>query len=101
MEDTAVNAQPFSCLVALPLGRVEVKIDRRGLALSARGGFEAIWSHEPDTPALSAEDFRLQVKEHLRRVALHEEGREPPGIVLNLATHQLLEDVGGWCRLNM
>ena len=41
-------ATPFACTVALPLGTVEVRIDRRGLGLGDRGGFDARW---PDPAA--------------------------------------------------
>lgn len=100
MDDASADTAPFSCVVALPLGRVAVTVDRRGLALSARGGFEAHWAEDRPGSDLAPEAFRLRVREHLRRVARHEEGREPAGIVLNLAAHQLLDDVQGWCRLN-
>jgi hypothetical protein len=85
-------------VVNLPLGVVLVKLNRDGLELSDRGGFEATWTtHES---ALSQDDYRKLVKEHLRVVYKKQTGQEPPSITLNLASHQLLDDLSGWSKLN-
>lgn len=96
-------ADPFACRVALPLGRVAVRVDRRGLGLGDRGGFDARWDDgddDGDGAPLTPEAFRLRLREHLRAIERRERDREAPRIALNLAAHQLIEDVGGWCRLN-
>jgi hypothetical protein len=92
-------ADPFVCRVALPLGTVEVRVDRRGLGLGDRGGFDARWADGGGEP-FTAEAFRLRAREHLRAIERGERGRAAPKVALNLASHQLLEDVGGWCHLN-
>ncbi len=105
----AVGAHPIERIVAFPLGRVHVAVDRRGLALGARGGFDARWASgdaPPDPRDASAlperdrEAFRLEVRAHLRAVARLETGRSPTRPSLNLAAHQLVDDVEGWTRLN-
>ena len=96
-------------VVRLPLGAVNVLLERRGLRLEDRGGFEACWLPEqpgqaPEADAvlaaLDTEAFRLQVKDYLRELYRQAEGRDPSPITLNLASHQLLEDVIGWSKLN-
>lgn len=96
----SVGAEPFERVVALPLGRVRVRLDRRGLGLGDRGGFEASWAEDETGEDLDPEGFRQRVKEHLAAVCLVEQGREAPKVTLNLASHQLVEDVIGWTRLN-
>jgi hypothetical protein len=98
-------ATPFACRVAFPLGSVVVRVDRRDLGLGDRGGFDAHWD---DTPGdvqggapLTLEAFRLRLRSHLQAIERCERGREAPKVALNLASHQLLDDVGGWCRLNV
>lgn len=104
MTDAGVGAASWERLVALPLGTVRVRVDRRGLGLGERGGFEAAWAPDPapdpETPPISREAFHRLVREHLRAVARLEQGRTPPKITLNLAAHQLVDDVEGWSRLN-
>ncbi len=87
-------------LVRLPLGLVWVRLERMGLPLEERGGFETRWAESERGEALEPEAFRLAAKAELRRACLEREGREPPTIPLNLASHQLLEDLVGWSRLN-
>ena len=96
-----VNA-PLTHLVKAPLGIVAVTLDRRGVGLGERGGFEARWASqdEADEEVLGLEPYRRVVKAHLKEVYLEEEGREPPGITLNLASHQLIDDLTGWTKLN-
>ena len=96
-----VNA-PLEHSVKAPLGVVVVTLDRRGIGLGERGGFEARWaSQEVDKrEVLELEAYRRVVKAHLKEVYLDEEKREPPGITLNLASHQLIDDLTGWTKLN-
>lgn len=94
---------PLEHLVDAPLGRVVVMLDRWGLELEARGGFEARWATGEDKARITAmplEGYRTVVKEHLREVYRQQVGREPSGIVLNLASHQLVDDLVGWTKLN-
>ena len=86
-------------IVQFPLGCVEVALERRGLALGDRGGFEACW-FEGNVEALEPESFRRLVKLHLQEVYLEQEKTEPASVILNLTSHQLLEDLIGWTKLN-
>ena len=86
-------------LVHLPLGVVLVKLDRRGLGLGERGGFEARWA-DSETGVMGLEAYRAVIKEHLKEVYRQQEGGEPGGITLNLASHQLIDDLVGWGKLN-
>jgi hypothetical protein len=86
-------------LVELPLGRAEVELEREGLELEARGGFDARWSRE-EGEATSLEAFRLLAREHLEKVYRQQHGRKPPRIPLNLASHQLADDLVAWSKLN-
>lgn len=86
-------------LVRLPLGLVKVELERSGMDLGRRGGFEAHWATN-DTDALSPEAYRNFAKQHLREVYEREEGIQPSNITLNLASHQLLDDLIGWSKLN-
>jgi hypothetical protein len=89
-------------LVALPLGQVLVRLDRSDLDLAERGGFEARWADREthDLEALEPEAYRSLVKAHLAEVYRLREGRGPPGITLNLASHQFIDDLIGWSKLN-
>ena len=87
-----------SHLVRFPLGTVLVKLDRRGMALADRGGFEAFWADED--AAMSQESYRGLVKQHFHEVYIESEGCEPPKIALNLASYQLIDDIIGWTKLN-
>ncbi len=91
--------ETLTSVVKLPLGTVVVKLNRDGLELGDRGGFEAAWVISEENP-LSQEDYRNSIKEHLREVYKKQTGQEPPSITLNLASHQLLEDIVGWSKLN-
>lgn len=88
--------------VDTPLGRVRVRLVREGLVLSERGGFEAAWVQggEPETEVLSLEAFRSLVKSRLRALYVEEHGFAPNTVTLNLASHQLVDDVLGWTKLN-
>lgn len=85
--------------VACPLGVVAVVLERSDLDLGERGGFEARWADEEDG-ALSLELFRQAVKAHLRECYRRRHGSDPGNIALNLASHQLVDDLIGWTRLN-
>ena len=92
-------SEPLEHLVRLPLGVVLVKLERRGLSLGERGGFEARWAEEKGE-VLGLEPYRKIVKEHLREIYRRQEGGEPGGVTLNLASHQLIDDLVGWSKLN-
>jgi hypothetical protein len=83
----------------VPLGVVSVTLSRYGLELGDRGGFEAAWARSDET-ALTQEEYRAVVKEHLREVYKTQTGQEPPNVTLNLASHQILDDIIGWSKLN-
>jgi hypothetical protein len=85
-------------VVKLPLGVVVVELNRDGLELSDRGGFVARWAGEAD--GLEPQEYRGTIKEHLREVYKMQTGQEPPTITLNLASHQLIDDIAGWSKLN-
>ncbi|UCH24336.1 MAG: hypothetical protein JSV66_10285 [Trueperaceae bacterium] len=89
-------------LVALPPGPVRVRLDRSELNLAERGGFEACWAGEEtnDLEVLEVDAYRSLVKAHLAEVYRLREGQDPPGITLNLASHQLIDDLVGWSKLN-
>ena len=92
---------PLVHFVKLPLGSVVVTLDRRGMGLGERGGFEAQWASQGENEQmLGLEAYRRIVKAHLKEVYLEEEKREPPKITLNLASHQLIDDITGWTKLN-
>ena len=92
---------PLEHLVKAPLGTVIVTLDRWGMGLGERGGFGARWA-TPDEGqrVLGLEAYRRLVKAHLKEVYLEQEQREPPNITLNLASHQLIDDLTGWTKLN-
>jgi hypothetical protein len=86
-------------VVKVPLGVVEVKLNRQGLELSDRGGFEVRWSDNVSN-ALILDDYRAVIKIHLKEVYKILTGQEPPSITLNLASHQIVDDIVGWSKLN-
>jgi hypothetical protein len=86
-------------VVKLPLGGVVVQLNRDGLELGDRGGFEVRWA-EDEADALTLEDYRGIVKTHLQDVYKIQTGQELPSITLNLASHQIIDDVVGWSKLN-
>ena len=83
-----------------PLGVCAVTLERTGLDLGDRGGFEARWASPEKGTALELERFRERVKDHLRVVYRETHGRDPGAVALNLASHQLIDDLVGWTRLN-
>ena len=85
--------------VALPLGTVLVTLDRTGLGLGRRGGFTAEWA-ETSTTSLTPEAYRREAKRHLQEVHRQQEESDPPHVILNLASHQLVDDLIGWTKLN-
>ncbi|MCA9839678.1 MAG: hypothetical protein KC422_22415 [Trueperaceae bacterium] len=85
-------------IVKLPLGLVKIRLERTGLNLADRGGFEAEWVNKG--LALSEESFLAIVKKYLKELYLQQQYKEPSAIMLNLAAHQLLDDLKGWCKLN-
>ena len=94
---------PLVHLVKATLGVVVVTLDRRGMGLGERGGFEARWAMLEEREAqevLGLEPYRRLVKAHLKKVYSAQEKGEPPNIALNLASHQLVDDITGWTKLN-
>lgn len=102
--DTTDNdEQPLVHVVRLPLGDAVVTLDRRGLALDARGGFEARWAEAREKQthtAIQPEAYRAIVKNHLSAVYQTLRQRDAPTVSLNLASHQLIDDLVGWSKLN-
>lgn len=86
-------------VVRLPLGTVKVRLERNDKNLGQRGGFEAQWA-DAERDTLSTEAYRQLAKAHLKDVYKQNEGGEPSPITLNLASHQLLDDLIGWSKLN-
>lgn len=89
-------------LVALPPGLAEVRLNRWGLDLAERGGFDAVWAEEAELAreVLTLEAYRLLAKRHLREVYRSAHGRDPAATLLNLASHALSDDLVGWSKLN-
>jgi hypothetical protein len=88
-------------LVRTPLGVCEVNLAREGLDLDARGGFEARWATEYDEAGVvGLEPYRRLVKTYLADLYKERHGQEPGSVTLNLASHQLIDDLVGWTRLN-
>jgi hypothetical protein len=81
------------------MGRIaEIRLNRDSLDLTDRGGFEARWVEDGD--AIDIEVFRHQLKSYLNELYKTRYGQDAPTVTLNLASHQLLDDVMGWGRLN-
>lgn len=96
-------AVPLVHLVRVPLGDVMVTLDRSGLALDARGGFDARWADATERQtltALSPEAYRAIVKDHLSAIYRTLRQRDAPTVSLNLASHQFIDDIIGWSKLN-
>ncbi len=91
--------ETLTSVVKLPLGVVIVELNRAGLELSDRGGFTARWT-EDSANALTLEEYRAIIKNHLQEVYKHQTEQQPPNITLNLASHQILDDIIGWSKLN-
>ena len=88
-------------LVRTLLGIVRVTLNRVDLDLGERGGFEARWATDSEeAEVLGLEAYRAVVKLYLAELYRHRHGRAPGTVTLNLASHQLLDDVGGWAKLN-
>ena len=85
-------------VVKLPLGTVRVRLERDGLGLGERGGFEAQWVEGEE--GLEPEAYRDIVKAHMASVYKRQTGRTPSKVPLNLASHQLMDDLIGWSKLN-
>lgn len=85
--------------VRTTLGVCEVKLARDGLDLDERGGFSARWA-EADGETLDLEAYRRVVKAHLADLYRARHGRDPGSVTLNLASHQLIDDLVGWTKLN-
>ena len=88
-------------LVRTPLGVCEVTLERQGLDLGERGGFSAEWADSyAEAEVLPLEDFRRLVKAQLRELYRARHGSDPGSVTLNLASHQLIDDLTGWTKLN-
>jgi hypothetical protein len=88
-------------LVRTPLGVCEVSLAREGLDLGARGGFEARWATGYDeAEVVGLEDYHRLVKAYLAGLYKKRHGLEPGSVTLNLASHQLSDDLVGWTKLN-
>ena len=88
-------------LVRTPLGVCEVGLARESLDLGARGGFEAHWvENVAEDEIVGLEDYRRIVKAYLADLYKKRYGQEPGGVTLNLASHQLIDDLVGWTKLN-
>lgn len=85
--------------VRTPLGVCEVTLDREGMNLDERGGFSAVWSAN-DREIVDLETYRGVVKTELAEQYRRLHGREPGALTLNLASHQLIDDLVGWTKLN-
>ena len=85
--------------VRFPLGIVKVSLNRQGLGLAERGGFNAEWAVE-NINVLDKASYQTIAKKHLKAVYLQQEKIAPPKITLNLASHQLMDDIEGWTKLN-
>ena len=85
-------------VVKLPLGTVRVRLEREGLGLGERGGFEARWAQGEE--GLEPEAYREIVKAHMGNVYKRQNGRSPSKVPLNLASHQFMDDLVGWSKLN-
>lgn len=88
-------------LVRTLLGVCEVTLLREGLDMDERGGFEARWAEDyAATEVMELESYRRLVKAQLAELYRIRHGRDPGGVTLNLASHQLLDDLIGWTKLN-
>ncbi len=92
-------------LVRTLLGVASVRLERESLDLGERGGFEAGWAEDYKTnydenEVLGLEAYRAVVKLYLSELYKYRHGRAPGSVTLNLASHQLLDDLSGWAKLN-
>lgn len=82
-------------------GICAVTLEREALDLDERGGFVAAWADDTEgKDVLELEAYRKIVKMYLAELYRKKHDREPGTITLNLASHQLIDDVGGWTKLN-
>lgn len=89
-------------LVRTTLGVCEVTLERGGLDLGERGGFSARWADlTPEAEALDLETYRRVVKAYIAELYRERHGREAGSVTLNLASHQLIDDLTGWTKLNL
>ena len=93
-------------LVRTLFGVVQVTLNRVDLDLGERGGFEACWAadyaeDDDENEVLGLEAYRAVVKLYLDELYRHRHGRAPGTVTLNLASHQLVDDLGGWAKLNV
>ena len=93
-------------LVRTLFGVVQVTLNRVDLDLGERGGFEACWAADyggtyDENEVLGLEAYRAVVKLYLDELYRHRHGRAPGTVTLNLASHQLVDDLGGWAKLNV
>ena len=88
--------------VRTTLGVCEVTLKRGALDLDERGGFSARWleGDAETAEAMGLEDYRLLVRAYLQELYSKRHGRAPGNVVLNLASHQLIDDIAGWAKLN-
>ena len=91
-------------LVRTSHGVCAVTLAREGLDLEERGGFGARWAKaeeiENADEVLDRDAYRKLVKAYLAKIYRERHGKEPGTITLNLASHQLLDDLEGWTKLN-
>lgn len=88
-------------LVRTHLGVARVRLAREGLDIGERGGFDAQWAQGfSEGEVLGLEAYRGAVRSYLAELYRRRHGREPGAVTLNLASHQLLDDLTGWTKLN-
>lgn len=92
-------------LVRTPLGVCVVTLAREGLGLGDRGGFEAHWWVEgaeayTEAEVIGLEAYRQVVKTYMAELYREQHGQEAGTVTLNLASHQLIDDLTGWTKLN-
>ncbi len=87
-------------LVRTPHGVCAVTLEREALDLGERGGFIATWAAETDGEVLEPGAYRQIVKAYLAKLYRERHDREPGSTTLNLASHQLIDDLEGWTKLN-
>lgn len=88
-------------LVRTPLGVCMVTLEREKLDLGDRGGFSAAWADDhAEAEVLTLDDYRRLVKTYLAELYRARHGSDPGSVTLNLASHQLIDDLTGWTKLN-
>jgi hypothetical protein len=84
--------------VQLVLGIAEITLDRHDLSLADRGGFAARWADGEE--GMDLEVYRNLVKQYLNEIYKVQQAQDAPRVTLNLASHQLIDDITGWSKLN-